>query len=384
VVTYPDRAPHGHAPAPVTAIAVREFEVATAAGGTDSALCVHVATGNSVLSFAGDLKLVIDQTLAFDGPVTALASEDNTLVVAYTAPVPGVHPDPVGMVKAYAYTHSAVLDLAVPGMSYTHKDAVYCLETLSTGSGAADKAAMPVVFTGGNDAVVRAWSFDAATSAYGVVWTLDGHTRPITALGFMADAATGANILWSGSEDRTLRLWNLADGACVEAIQPQARPAAIMAAGGAAIAGAGRGHAEQVRSICCGSWKGVPVVITGSIDGGIQVWTRDDASATFQVYGAWPADGTLQLSTMALMAQSDDPETPLVVCGYADGSVIVRDLGDGLAPCLSLHGSRSGGHTKMVTSLYGTEEGDVFFTGEWWSRQDGGVTSLPLVVALLL
>jgi len=67
------------------------------------------------------------------------------------------------------------------------------------------------VFTAGADNVIRVWPLptDAATPVTAAVKEIKGHEKPVTSVALITPA--GEQLL-SGSEDGTVRVWNLADG----------------------------------------------------------------------------------------------------------------------------------------------------------------------------
>ncbi|MBD0336446.1 MAG: hypothetical protein ICV62_13230 [Cyanobacteria bacterium Co-bin13] len=69
--------------------------------------------------------------------------------------------------------------------------------------------------SGGEDALVRLWSLDLPQPHD---LRLEGHTGPITALAFTDDGH-----VISGSRDRTLRLWQLTDGRCLQTLKGHQR-----------------------------------------------------------------------------------------------------------------------------------------------------------------
>ena len=91
-----------------------------------------------------------------------------------------------------------------------HGDSVNCVAALSGG----------LLMSGSDDKTVRIWN--AATGAH--VATLEGHTDCVHAL-----AALPGGRLASGSGDKTIRLWNVATRACAKVLQHPARVAALAA-----------------------------------------------------------------------------------------------------------------------------------------------------------
>ena len=110
-------------------------------------------------------------------------------------------------------------------------------------SGGDGKGPRPHTFlTGGNDATIRIWSLEN----YAMLAALKGHSDAITCL------AIDANFLFSGSEDRSIRIWNMA-----EICEPY--ELSVLDA-----------HAESVRDIMILPTHGH--LVSCSFDGCIKVW----------------------------------------------------------------------------------------------------------------
>ena len=66
------------------------------------------------------------------------------------------------------------------------------------------------VISGGGEGQIRIWKFDQANSKFDLLSTLEGHTREVTCLYLFE-----GRLLWSGSVDRNIRVWELASQRCV-------------------------------------------------------------------------------------------------------------------------------------------------------------------------
>ena len=97
------------------------------------------------------------------------------------------------------------------------------------------------IVSGSEDTTVRVW--DVATGA--CVQTLEGHSGDVNSVSF---DVTGSRIL-SGSEDKTVRVWDVATGACVQTLE---------------------GHSSWVTSV---SFDGTGSrIVSGSDDKTVRVW----------------------------------------------------------------------------------------------------------------
>jgi WD40 repeat protein len=145
------------------------------------------------------------------------------------------------------------------------------------------------VASGSDDRTVRLWEVSSGRCA----WVGEGHTLPVNSVAFSPDGRWVA----SGSDDRTVRLWEVASGRC---------------------AWVGEGHTGSVESVAFspdGRW-----VASGSRDGTVRVWeVSSGRPGRALAYDAAPAgvgfarDGRLQVMT-------------------ADGRLFVYRYGDPLAP----------------------------------------------------
>ena len=141
--------------------------------------------------------------------------------------------------------NSATVDVSLPGPASESAEIAISGDYPSGAllSGGDGKGPRPHTFlTGGNDATIRIWSLEN----YAMLSTLDGHGDAITCL------ALDANFLFSGSEDRSIRIWNMAD-----ICEPY--ELCVLDA-----------HSESVRDIMILPMHGH--LVSCSFDGSIKVW----------------------------------------------------------------------------------------------------------------
>jgi len=106
----------------------------------------------------------------------------------------------------------------------------------------------PVIVSGSDDKTVRVW--DLATGAP-IGQPLTGHTYPVSSV-----AAAQLNgrpvIISAGSDDKTVRVWDLATGA------PIGQPLT--------------GHTAEAYSVATAQLDGRPVIVSGGRDKTVRVW----------------------------------------------------------------------------------------------------------------
>ena len=109
-----------------------------------------------------------------------------------------------------------------------------------------------MVFSGGQDGVgacaIRAWAFNPASGRFEAAGELAGHTRTVTCL------LTAGRLLFSGSMDGTIRVWDLESGACGFVCE--------------AHTAADQQHAGVMSMLL---WEGH--LVSAGLDGRIKVWS---------------------------------------------------------------------------------------------------------------
>ncbi|KAH8591892.1 quinon protein alcohol dehydrogenase-like superfamily [Bisporella sp. PMI_857] len=174
------------------------------------------------------------------------------------------------------------------------------------------------VVSGSDDKTVRLW--DAATGA--LQQTLEGHSRVVTSVAFSPD---GKQVV-SGSDDQTVRLWDAATGALQQTLE---------------------GHSERVTSVAF-SPDGKQVV-SGSDDKTVRLW--DAATGALQQM--------LEGHSERVTSVAFSPDGKQVVSGSDDQTVRLWDAATGaLQQTLE-------GHSRDVTSVAFSPDGKQVVSGSY-------------------
>jgi len=147
----------------------------------------------------------------------------------------------------------------------------------------------------------------------------DTHTDGITCLKFDPEGS----FLYSGSSDKTIKIWDLGSGTCVETLL---------------------GHKGPVTSLALNS----EVFVSGSEDGTLRVYSKKTRTCRLTLYGHLVGITTLLLDTLrdpaSPLPPNDSPQTK-IISGSQDGVIRIWDLGTGTCNCVL------NGHTGAVFSL---------------------------------
>jgi WD40 repeat protein len=211
----------------------------------------------------------------------------------------------------------------------------------------------PVVVSGGNDRTVRIWRL-ADGSPVGE--PLRGHEGGVfaVAVGALAD---GTPVVVSSGDDATVRIWQLADGA------PVGEPLSD--------------HDGEVHALAVGVLAdGMPILVTGGDDGTVRIWQLADWVPVGE-----PLRGhgdIVRAVTVGVLADG----TPVVVSGGDDGAVLVWRMADGSPVGEPLRAPDFGVYTVAVGSL--ADGTPVVVSGGYdglvriWRLADGSPAGEPL------
>jgi WD40 repeat protein len=190
------------------------------------------------------------------------------------------------------------------------------------------------VVSGSDDRTVRLW--DAATGA--ALQTLNSHTAPVRSIVF---SPNGKQVL-SGYHDQTVRLWHAATGAVLQTLE---------------------GHTSSVTSVAF-SPNGKQVV-SGSDNNIVQLWD----AATGAVLQ------TLKGHTSSVTSAAFSPNSKQVVSGSDDNTVRLWDTATGAALQMLE------GHTSFVSSMAFSPEGKLLpllqVSNNWIVQGDVNILWLP-------
>ena len=172
----------------------------------------------------------------------------------------------------------------------------------------------PVVVSGSDDHTVRVWDLATGTPV-GAPFT--GHTDGVMAVAVAV--LEGRPVVVSGSWDDTVRVWDLATGT------PVGDPFT--------------GHTSSVSAVAVAELEGRPVVVSGSIDDTVRVWDLATGTPVGDPFTGHTA-GVRAVAVAVLEGR------PVVVSGSIDDTVRVWDLATGTPV-----GAPFTGHTHYVRAV---------------------------------
>ncbi|KAH7557561.1 hypothetical protein JRO89_XS11G0181000 [Xanthoceras sorbifolium] len=170
------------------------------------------------------------------------------------------------------------------------------------------------------DGAILAWKFNAATNGFEPAASLKGHNFAVVSL------VVGANRLYSGSMDNSIRVWNLENLQCIQTLTE---------------------HTSVVMSLLC--WE--QFLLSCSLDQTIKVWVATESGNLEVTYTHKEEHGVLTLCGMP-----DSESKPVLLSSCNDNSVRFYDL-----PSFSERGKIFA--KKEIRSIQ-LGPGGLFFTGD--------------------
>ncbi|XP_042495573.1 zinc finger CCCH domain-containing protein 48-like [Macadamia integrifolia] len=147
-----------------------------------------------------------------------------------------------------------------------------------------------LLFAGTQDGKILAWKIDAASNCFQPVASLEGHSLAVVSL------VVGADRLYSGSMDHTIRVWDLETLQCIHTLT---------------------GHTSAVMSVLC--WK--EYLLSCSLDKTIKVWAATESGNIEVVHTHNEENGVLTLCGV-----HDGQLKPVLMCSCDDNTVHIYDL----------------------------------------------------------
>ncbi|XP_047082291.1 zinc finger CCCH domain-containing protein 17-like [Lolium rigidum] len=177
-----------------------------------------------------------------------------------------------------------------------------------------------LLFAATQDGRILAWRFSAATNCFEPAAALEGHQLAVVSL------IVGGMRLYSGSMDKTIRVWDLATLQCIQTLSD---------------------HTSVVMSLLC--WD--QFLLSCSLDKTIKVWAATESGKLEVTYTHTEDNGALALAGMP-----DAQSKPVLVCSLNDNTARLYDL-----PSFSDRGKIFG---KQEIRAIQTGPGGLFFTGD--------------------
>lgn len=172
----------------------------------------------------------------------------------------------------------------------------------------------------GTEDGILAWKYNGSTNCFEPAAQLKEHTHHVVSL------VVGANRLYSGSMDNSIRVWNLETMQCLQILT---------------------GHTSVVMSVLC--WD--QFLLSCSLDQTIKVWAANESGNLEVTYTHQEEKGVL-----ALCGMHDSEAKPVLLCSCNDKTIRVYDL-----PSFSERGKI---FSKEVVRRIEIGPGGLFFTGD--------------------
>ncbi|KAL2477764.1 Zinc finger CCCH domain-containing protein 63 [Forsythia ovata] len=177
-----------------------------------------------------------------------------------------------------------------------------------------------MLFAGVEGGTILAWKFCTETNIPELAAMLKGHSGAVCSL------VVGANRLYSGSSDSTIRLWDLETLQCMQTLH---------------------GHTRDVTSVIC--WDSY--LLSASLDKTLKVWAATKSGNLEVVY-----ELKKECGVVALCGIHDAEAQPILLCSYNDNTVRLYDL-----PSFFERGRI---FTMREVQVIQIDIGGLFFTGD--------------------
>ena len=168
-----------------------------------------------------------------------------------------------------------------------HAGEVYTVATLPGGQ---------MVATGSYDRTVKLWDIESGTCLN----TFEGHTNMVRAV-----AAVSPTMIVSGSRDKTVRLWDITTGECVQVLIGHTHRVRAVSAVSQSLVASGasdrtiklwnvatgacvrtfEGHTDSVNAIVCARVRDIETLVSASSDNLIKLWDLQTGECTRSLSG---------------------------------------------------------------------------------------------------
>ncbi|XP_052184652.1 zinc finger CCCH domain-containing protein 63-like isoform X2 [Diospyros lotus] len=176
--------------------------------------------------------------------------------------------------------------------------------------------------TGAENGTILAWKFRSEIEIPESATSLKGHSRAVTSL------IIGAGMLYSGSIDNTIRVWDVRNLLCVQMLEE---------------------HAGAVMSVLC--WD--RYMLSASLDGTVKAWgIAKEGDLLKTIYSHQEEQGVLKLRGI-----EDAQGKPILFCSCNDNSVRLYDL-----PSFAERGRLFA--KQEVGAIHAMSPTGLFFTGD--------------------
>jgi len=190
------------------------------------------------------------------------------------------------------------------------------------------------VMTGGGEGTIRFWKFDPISTTFKLLNSLEGHLRDITALWYDEGGENG--LLWSGSTDRTIRVWRVNNGECI----------ATLVLSTDATGQTTPGHDGVISCFEKVTIDDTIYLASGGGDGNVIIWNTTDGS-----YAQHCSHGNVFISAMKTV--TDPSGTSLLVIAVTNGKLYLRALDNDMTLLCVLENGCQRNFVWGIVDLYG-------------------------------